>query len=289
MSGTLYIVATPIGNLEDITLRALRVLKEVDLICCEDTRHTRKLLTHYGISTSTTSYHEHNESERATHLVTKLLDGADIALVSDAGTPLVSDPGFRLVREAINARLPVVPIPGPSAMTSALVASGMPVTEFTFVGFLPPKSSARRKRLIELSGNRSTLIIYEAPHRIKRTLADLVAIMSDRECVLARELTKVHEQFLRGSLSEVADKLDEGLAKGEMVLIVGPGLDNNRTGASAANVSEEVDQLVQTEGLDAKNALKRVARSRGISKSEAYRMMLAEKSGAPEKDRRHAR
>jgi len=276
MAGMLYLVATPIGNLEDITLRALRVLKEVDLIACEDTRHTRKLLAHYQISKPTVSYHEHNEAERGAELIKKLEAGSNIALVSDAGTPLISDPGFRLVRDAIDRNIEVVPIPGPSAFVAALSASGLPASEFTFVGFLPAKSSARLQRLKELAHIKSMLVLYEAPHRIKETIADALAALGDRDCVLARELTKIHERFERAPLSEI--EIPE--ARGEMVLIIGPPIDHGAgqpQQTSEQSISEEVRRLMRSEQLDQKSALKRVARLRGLSKSEAYRRMIREK------------
>src|SRR5262252_8809607 len=199
----LYIVATPIGNLEDITLRALRVLREVDLVACEDTRRTRKLLSHYQISKPMVSYHEHNERDRTAELISKLESGLNIALVSDAGTPLVSDPGFHIVREAIDKQIHVIPVPGPSAAITAMSASGLPSNDFTFIGFLPSRGSARRARLKELSLLETTLILYEAPHRIQQTIKDSCEILGDRECVLAREITKLHEEFVRGRLSEM--------------------------------------------------------------------------------------
>jgi 16S rRNA (cytidine1402-2'-O)-methyltransferase len=278
MTGTLYLVATPIGNLEDITLRALGVLKGVDLIACEDTRHTRKLLSHYQITKPTISYHEHNERDRARELVARLDAGSDIALVSDAGTPLVSDPGFRLVRDAIERGIRVVPIPGPSAFVAALAASGLPADEFTFAGFLPPRRSARRARLAGLAGLKSTLIFYEAPHRIRATLDDAREILGDRPSALARELTKLYEEFLRGSLSEIASSLEPGDVRGEMVLIVGPPLDDNLSKPVRSSILEEIEQVMRDEGLDHKSALKRVARSRGISRSEAYRLAQAERA-----------
>ncbi len=279
MAGILYLVATPIGNLEDITLRALRVLKEVDLIACEDTRHTRKLLLHYDISRPTISYHEHNERERTPDLIEKLQSGVSIALVSDAGTPLVSDPGYRLVSEAILRGLDVVPIPGPSALVTAIAASGLPTAEFTFAGFLPPRRAARRARLVELATLKSTVIFYEAPHRIRETLIDARELLGDRQAVLARELTKLHEQFLRGSLSQLARELAETATRGEMVLLIGPPLDDNQSRtASTSSVSEDIRRLMFAEGIDQKSALKRIARARGISRSEAYRLMLADRS-----------
>ncbi|MEK6320712.1 MAG: 16S rRNA (cytidine(1402)-2'-O)-methyltransferase [Acidobacteriota bacterium] len=279
MAGTLYIVATPIGNLEDITLRALRVLKEVDLIACEDTRHTRKLLAHYQISKPTVSYHEHNERERAAELIKKLEAGLSIALVSDAGTPLISDPGFQIVRDAIARQIPVVPIPGPSALVTALSAAGLPTGDFAFVGFLPSRGAARRARLKGLADVKSTLIFYEAPHRIKETIEDARIAFGDRECVIARELTKLHEEFVRGRLSEI--EVPEGSARGEIVLLVGPpreGHAKQSAGGATRSIVEEVEQLINAEGLDQKTALKRVARERGISKSEAYRLMIAERA-----------
>lgn len=278
MKSTLYVVATPIGNLEDITMRALRVLKEVDLIACEDTRHTRKLLTHYQISKPTVSYHEHNERERSAELVKKLEAGLNIALVSDAGTPLVSDPGFRIVREAIDRDIPVVSIPGPTALIAAVSASGLPCSEFAFFGFLPARRSARRARLEELAEIESTLVFYEAPHRIKETIADASEVLGNRECVVARELTKLHEQIVRGSLSQL--ELPEAAARGEIVLLIGPPLQGKASQTMrkpAHSISEDVERLINAEGLDRKGALKRIARERGISKSDAYRLMIVER------------
>jgi len=207
MAGTLYVVATPIGNLEDLTHRAARVLGEVRLIACEDTRHTRKLLNHYGIKTKTVSYHEHNEREQAGKLLELVKSGIDVAIVSDAGTPAISDPGFRVVRMALAEGLQVVPLPGATALISALVASGLPSDEFFFGGFLPARSGQRRARLAELSAIPSTLIFYEAPHRIAESLKDAREILGEREAVVARELTKLHEEILRGSLSELIAQL----------------------------------------------------------------------------------
>jgi 16S rRNA (cytidine1402-2'-O)-methyltransferase len=283
MAGVLYLVATPIGNLEDITLRALSTLKQVDIIACEDTRHTRKLLAHYQISKPLISFHEHNEQQRTRELIKKLEAGANIALVSDAGTPLVSDPGYRLVREASERAIRVVPIPGPSALIAALSASGLPTDQFTFAGFLPSRSAARRARLAELAPLRSTLVFYEAPHRIKESLEDARSVLGERACAIARELTKVHEEFVRGSLSEVIKKITA--ARGEFVLVIGPPLKGKSEAEAgpASSISEEVEKLMRVEGLDQKSALKRVARSRGISKSEAYRRLTLEKASAASK------
>lgn len=275
MSGTLFIVATPIGNLEDITLRALRILKEADLIACEDTRHTRKLLSHHQISRPTISYHEHNEHERTSELIARLEAGANIALVSDAGTPLLSDPGVRVVQEAIARAIPVVPIPGASALIAAIAASGLPTDQFMFAGFLPSKRTARRARLAELGALPMTIVFYEAPHRIKQTLADARELLGERQVVIARELTKIHEEFVRGDLKEI--ELPEA-TRGEIVLLFGPRA-ATPAGAQQANRSmiEDVEELMRVECIDKKSALKRVARARGIGKSEAYRQMVNER------------
>src|SRR5437762_7918668 len=209
----LYLVATPIGNLEDITLRALRILKEVDQIACEDTRHTQKLLTHYDIHKPLVSYHEHNELTRALELVIALEQGTKIALVSDAGMPLVSDPGHRLVTLCLRHQIPVVPIPGPSALLASLSASGLPNEEFLFVGFLPARSSERRRALEHLRIENRTIVLYEAPHRIEESIADAQQILGDRPACLAREVTKLHEEFLRGKLSDLSASLKERPAR----------------------------------------------------------------------------
>jgi len=275
----LYLVATPIGNLEDITLRAIRVLKEVDLIACEDTRQTQKLLNHYGISKRAISYHEHNEASRAAELVEKLTAGVRIAMVSDAGTPGVSDPGFRLVALAIERGVPVIPIPGAAAFVSALVGSGLPLESFSFRGFLGPKSGSRRRELEKVRQSPQTEIFYEAPHRILDTLKDLVAVLGpERPVVVARELTKVHEEFLRGTAGEVLATLSKrGEVKGEIVLLIGPG-SGEESQPARVSVSDRVQQLMREEKVDEKSALKRVAKERAISKSEAYREFQRERS-----------
>src|SRR5579871_5527481 len=224
MSGTLYIVATPIGNLEDITLRALRTLRECDLVACEDTRQTRKLLDHAGISKPMVSYHEHNEAARTVELVEKLQSGSKIALVSDAGTPLISDPGYRLLVAAIDAGITVVPIPGVSAAVAALSASGLPPDSFRFCGFLPPRGGARKKALEEVANESATLIFYEAPHRIVEALEDIETVMGARKVVVAREITKMHEEFLRGTAAEIRTTLAARPSiKGEITILIGKG------------------------------------------------------------------
>jgi len=279
MAGTLYLIATPIGNLEDITQRAVRLLGEVDLIACEDTRHTKKLLNHYGINTKTVSYHEHNERERALELIERLKSGADVAVVSDAGTPGISDPGFRLARIAIDNDVHVVPVPGASALISALVASGLPTDEFFFGGFLPARSGARRTRLAELRLLPATLIFYEGPHRIAATLKDAKEILGERQAVVARELTKMHEEIARGSLSELAVRFSSAEnARGEMVLIIdrtvmqGESVDDKSVVSIAALVT-----TLENEGLDHRAALKKAARELGLSRDEAYRRLVAER------------
>jgi 16S rRNA (cytidine1402-2'-O)-methyltransferase len=268
----LYLVGTPIGNLEDITLRAVRVLKEADLIACEDTRQTQKLLNHYGIVTKTTSYHEHNEMTRAPELVVELEQGARIALVTDAGMPGISDPGFRLISLAIRHKIPVVPIPGASAFLSALVASGLPTDSFRFSGFLPAKRGQRRQVLESVKDSPRTQVFYEAPHRVKEALEDVVEILgADRHVVVAREVTKLHEEFLRGRAAEVLETLKaRGDVKGEITLIVAKA-ESLRPRAETVNVRQRMEQIVSEEKLDEKTALKKVAKEMGVSKSEAYR------------------
>ncbi len=277
MAGTLYLVSTPIGNLEDITHRALRVLGEVGLIACEDTRHTKKLLNHYGIKTRTISYHEHNERARAAELVELLAKGLDVAVVSDAGTPAINDPGFRLARAAIDAGMRVVPVPGASALIAALVASGLPTDEFFFGGFLPSRSGARRTRLSELRSIPATLIFYEGPHRIAATLKDAREILGEREAVVARELTKMHEEIVRGRLSELAKRFAAPEnARGEMVLIIDRAV--IQSGVEADSSAESISELVaklESEGLDHRAALKKAARQLGLTRDEAYRRLVA--------------
>jgi 16S rRNA (cytidine1402-2'-O)-methyltransferase len=281
--GCLYLVATPIGNLEDISLRALRILKEVDQIACEDTRHTLKLLNHFEIHKPLVSYHEHNELTRASELVLAMERGATVALVSDAGMPLVSDPGHRLVTLAIRHHIPVVPVPGPSALLAALSASGLPNEEFLFLGFLPARSGERQRALERLRIEDRTLILYEAPHRIHDTIADAVAILGDRPACLAREVTKLHEEFRRGKLTDIFQTLNEHPAKGEITLVIGPA----EKGAPGANIdtaqslAARVDELMHQAKLDRKEALKLAAKERGMSKRDAYRQLLDENPPPP--------
>jgi 16S rRNA (cytidine1402-2'-O)-methyltransferase len=274
MPGAIYLVATPIGNLEDITLRALRILKEADLIACEDTRHTRKLLEHFQIRKPLVSYHEHNEAARAEELVAKAAAGAAVAVVSDAGMPGISDPGFRIVRSAIERGVRVVPVPGPVAVETALAASGLPTDAFRFCGFLPARQGERRRLLQSLAQETATLIFYEAPHRILATLENVVAVLGPRPAVVARELTKVHEEFLRGRADEVLAELrSRPSVKGEITLLVARAPQAEaQANADLPLVHERVQQLIRDQNVDRMTALKQAARERGISKREAYRL-----------------
>lgn len=271
-SGTLFVVSTPIGNLEDITMRALRILREADAVACEDTRQTRKLLDHYGITTSMLSYHDHNEASRSEELIERLKGGSNIALVSDAGTPLLSDPGYRLVHAAVEAGVPVVPIPGPSAALSALAASGLATDQFRFCGFLPPKQGQRRKMLEEVAGEECTLVFYEAPHRILEALEDVTAVLGPRPVVVARELTKMHEEFLRGTAADVHKQLAaRPSVKGEITLLVGKKtIGKGERVADDTPVADAVAAL-EAKGMSRMDAMKQVARERGLSKRDVYR------------------
>ena len=275
----LYLVGTPIGNLEDITLRAVRVLKEVDVIACEDTRQTQKLLNHYAIATRTTSYHEHNEMTRSAELVKEMQEGASVALVTDAGMPGISDPGYRLIALAIRHHLPVVPIPGASAFLAALVASGLPTDSFRFSGFLPAKRGERRAALEAVKNSPRTQVFYEAPHRVVEALEDVCEVLgSARHVVVAREVTKLHEEFLRGRAGEVLENLKaRETVKGEITLLIGKAEEERcscrggRIRPSGFGPADESEQIMAEEKMDEKAALKKVAKERGVSKSEAYR------------------
>jgi 16S rRNA (cytidine1402-2'-O)-methyltransferase len=274
--GQLFLVATPIGNLEDITLRALRILQEVDLIACEDTRRTQKLLNHYEIGKTLVSYHEHNEFTRAPELVIKLEQGARVALVSDAGMPLISDPGHRLVSLCIRHRIPVVPVPGPSALVAALAASGLSTDEFLFVGFLPARSGERRQALERLSLETRTLVFYEAPHRLAAALHDAAAFFGDRPACIAREVSKVHEEFLRGTLNQLAADAVGKPMRGEITLIIGPPASAKLAPARppTESLAARVEELIREARLDRKEALKIAAKERGLTRHDAYRQML---------------
>jgi len=265
--------------MEDITLRALRILKEVDLIACEDTRHTMLLLDHYGIDKPTISYHEHNELTRAAELIVRLEQGEKVAMVSDAGMPGVSDPGYRLIALAVRHHIKIVPIPGASAFLSALVASGLPTDSFRFSGFLPAKQGARKTLLEAIRDSARTQIFYEAPHRIVETLQDVVELLgADRHVVVAREVTKLHEEFLRGRAENVLATLRKrGETKGEITLLLGKA-ENGEQVQTTKNVGQRVRELMGVESLDEKAALKQAAKEFGVSKSEAYRELQRVKS-----------
>lgn len=272
MTGTLSIVSTPIGNLEDITLRAVRVLREATLVACEDTRHTRKLLDHLGISVKTVSYHEHNEAERALELVEAVQRGERVALVSDAGTPLLSDPGFRVVHAAIEASIRVDVVPGPSAVLTALAGSGMGGGAFYFGGFLPAKRTQRSRTLSALAELDAVLVFYEAPHRIVESLEEIAALLPGRALCAARELTKFHEEWLRGDPNEIAATLrSRDTVKGEFTLVLGKPVIPLVTDDSET-LSQAVARVMRN-GTDRMEAIKEVARTRGLSKREAYRLL----------------
>src|SRR5437667_8181528 len=273
MPGILYLVASPIGNLEDITFRAVRTLKDCDLIACEDTRHTLKLLNHYGIEKPLISYHDHNESERSAELIGRLRHGSSVALISDAGMPLVADPGYRLVAAAVAEGISVQPIPGPSALVTALAASGLPTDLFRFGGFLPPKSGQRSSVLEALKRDQATLIFYEAPHRILDTLVDVDRIMGARPIVIARELTKTHEEFLRGTARQVLEILQaRDAVKGEITLLIGKA--GKREATPESTTIEEAVAAFEREGLARMDAIKAVAKRRGLSKREVYQKVI---------------
>ncbi|HEV2989912.1 MAG TPA: 16S rRNA (cytidine(1402)-2'-O)-methyltransferase [Candidatus Angelobacter sp.] len=269
--GKLYVVATPIGNLEDITYRAVRMLREVDLIACEDTRQTRKLLEHYQIQKPTISYHEHNEQERAQELITKLQEGLSIAQVSDAGMPGISDPGYRVIRLAIEHSITVVPIPGASALVAALAVSGLPIDTFEFRGFLPAKSGQRRTALESLRDVQQTVIFYEAPHRLLGTLGEIAEILGpERQVVIARELTKLHEEFIRGTAEEILKTFHNREFRGEVTLLIGKA-EAAAPAAKEKDLPARLREIMQAQQLDEKAALKVLAKEQGISKSELYR------------------
>jgi len=275
MTGTLYLVATPIGNLQDVSLRALETLKTVDVIACEDTRHTQKLLNHFSIKNRLVSYHEHNETQRAAELAEMLAEGKSIAVVSDAGTPAVCDPSFRIVEKAVEMGARVVPIPGAVAFVNALIVSGLPTDSVFFGGFLPSKKNERIRRFEEVREIPATLVFYETPHRIEKSLADALEILGNRKAALARELTKLHEEIIRGDLAEIFSKVTGNLLKGELVLLfdrksnITKRLDVNKAGTLKSRLTE-----LESEGLERKAALKKLAKEFGLSRSEVYRRLL---------------
>lgn len=271
MPGTLYLVATPIGNLQDISERALQTLREVDLIACEDTRHTGKLLKHFDIKSKLVSYHEHNETTRAEELAELLKKGKQIAVVSDAGTPGIADPSFRIVNKAHSVGAKVVAIPGAAAFVSALVVSGLPTDSFFFGGFLPSKKNERRKRLEETRAIPATLIFYETPHRLGKSLADCAEILGNRETAIVRELTKLHEEIIKGKLNDLAERFLNETVKGEIVLVIDRLTSSEFRVSSSELLVEKITEL-EAEGIDHKKALKLAAKEFGVSRSQAYRI-----------------
>lgn len=270
MPGTLYLVATPIGNLADMSFRAIEVLKSVELIACEDTRHSLKLLNHYGIKKKLLSYHEHNENERSEELVKLFESGASIALISDAGTPTINDPGFVIVKKAVEAGINVISIPGSVAFVNAAIVSGLATDSLFFGGFLPSKSGERRRRLLEIRGVPATLIFYESPHRLVRSLSDCLEILGDRPAAAARELTKLHEEVVRGTLNSLASHFSDANPKGEFVLVIDRA--GEPTAARKDSLSERIAEL-EAAGMEHKAALKTAAKEFGLSRSEAYRRL----------------
>lgn len=269
--GNLYIVATPIGNLEDITLRAIRILKEVDLIAAEDTRHTLKLLNHLEISKPMISYHRHNEGERKDILIKELEAGKQIALVSDAGTPGICDPGEEIIKQCIEKNIKIIPIPGACAMINALIASGVSTKEFCFLGFLPLNKKTRREKLEEIRNSNQTIILYEAPHKLKNTLKDLSDIVENRKMVLARELTKIHEEYIRGTVGELIEKSED--LKGEIVLIIEGRKKKEENKLNDLSLEEHYD-FYKKQGWNKKEIIKKIAKDRNVNKNEIYQYFI---------------
>lgn len=279
VTGTLYIVATPIGNLEDMTFRAIRILKEVDLIAAEDTRHSRKLLCHYGITTRMTPYHDHNEQLKTDFLLEKLLEGQNIAIITDAGTPCIADPGYRIAKAAADIGIKTVPIPGASAIAAALSASGLPSDRFAFEGFLPPKQGKRKARLLEFKDDKRVIIFYEAPHRLAATLSDMAEILGCREVVIARELTKIHEELRHGTPAELLEHYSSQTVKGEIVILLSPS--TGQSAASEYDLDATLRRYLIEESLSVRDAAARASADSGRPRSETYAISLAIKATLP--------
>lgn len=279
VTGTLYIVATPIGNLEDMTFRAIRILKEVDLIAAEDTRHSRKLLCHYGITTRMTPYHDHNEQLKTDYLLEKLLEGQNIAIITDAGTPCIADPGYRIAKAAADKGIKTVPIPGASAIAAALSASGLPSDRFAFEGFLPPKQGKRKARLLEFKDDKRVIIFYEAPHRLAATLSDMAEILGCREVVIARELTKIHEELRHGTPAELLEHYSSQTVKGEIVILLSPS--TGQSAASEYDLDATLRRYLIEESLSVRDAAARASADSGRPRSETYAISLAIKATLP--------
>ncbi len=271
MPGTLYIVATPIGNLEDMTLRGLRILKTADVIAAEDTRHTRHLLGHFQIGTPLTSYHDHNKEEKAPVLVARMKEGANVALVCDAGTPTLSDPGYYLINQTVSAGVPVVSVPGPSAVTAALSVAGLPTDAFCFEGFLPSRAAARRKKLAALAAEPRTIVLFEAPHRLVRMIEDIAdAFGRDRRIAVCREMTKVHEEIVRGRMDEILAALTEKPARGELTIVIEGARGDLAPAEPEEPVEERLRRMIVSDGMSVKEASSRLARETGRSRRELY-------------------
>ncbi len=273
MNGKIYLVATPIGNLEDMTFRAIKVLKEVDVIAAEDTRHTLKLLNYYEISKPLISYHRHNEDIKTDFLIQKVLNGENIAIVTDAGTPGISDPGEEIVKEAIKNNIDIIPIPGACALINALIVSGLNTKQFTFYGFLPLNKKLRKKSFEKIKKENKTIIIYEAPHKINKTLNDILENIGDINCVIAKELTKIHEEFFRGKISEIINLLNE--PKGEYIILLDLNKDDEEENSEIENLTEEEQyEFYEKQGLSKKEIIKIIAKNKNVNKNEIYQMFI---------------
>lgn len=273
MNGKIYLVATPIGNLEDMTFRAIKVLKEVDVIAAEDTRHTLKLLNYYEISKPLISYHRHNEDIKTDFLIQKVLNGENIAIVTDAGTPGISDPGEEIVKEAIKNNIDIIPIPGACALINAIIASGLNTKQFTFYGFLPLNKKLRKKSFEKIKKENKTIIIYEAPHKINKTLNDILENIGDINCVIAKELTKIHEEFFRGKISEIINVLNE--PKGEYIILLDLNKEDEEENGEIENMTEEEQyEFYEKQGLSKKEIIKTIAKNKNVNKNEIYQMFI---------------
>lgn len=271
MSGNLYLVATPIGNLEDITLRAIKVLKDVDIIAAEDTRHTLKLLNHLEIKKPLISYHRHNEEIKTTVLIDKLLEGSNIALVTDAGTPAISDPGEEIVKKAIENDIKIIPIPGACALINALIVSGFCTKQFSFYGFLPINKKNRKEKFDELIKEKNTIILYEAPHKLINTLKDILKYLGNVNIVLAKEITKIHESFIRGRIKDIIDNTEN--VKGEFIIIIEPTMVKNEYSDDELSI-DELYMKYKKQGLEKKDIIKKIAKDKGVNKNEIYKQFI---------------
>ena len=272
-TGKIYLVATPIGNLEDITLRAIRILKEVDLIAAEDTRQTLKLLNHLNITKPLISYHRHNENVKTDFLISKLKNGENIAIVTDAGTPAISDPGEEIVKESIKNNIKVIPVPGACALINALIASGLDTKEFSFYGFLPLNKKLRKEKLMQIKSDEKTCILYEAPHKLVNTFEDLLNVLGDRECTLAKELTKVHETFFRGSIGSILEEIKLNIPKGEYIILIKGEKSKKENDLNKLSLEEHFSYY-EKQGFNKKDIIKKIAKDRNVTKNEIYKHFI---------------